>query len=316
MSALDHTSFPDVLDAILCYAPRPALLALRATSRDFRRRADSQLCHHVELHFAATATEIPSWSLRAPGGARLPLLPGDTHGSCLSTARILTLRTPPSQRRMARKDLLIPALYLSVHTLRLPDPFVRLSIDGLAPEADRLVVFEDVGRSFNCDKTGWFFPPTVAGTRIPSWARRYVLNVAVRPDEPELHAATWEAFAVLGDEGRVVGDDEGRAVTVILRAMPGRTARALQTPQHELGLLHGLVAGIARHPRWRWILVGVSDLLHDAPHAIPAMQGWGMRDVQARIEEAAGTRVSFWGLDEYALGRGADGALELDDAAC
>lgn len=321
-TTLDHTSFPHLLDCILAHSSHTALLTLRATSRDFRRRADSQLCHHVELRLSANATDIPSWAVTAPGGARLPLLPGDTHGHCLSTAKVLTLRTPHSQRRMARKDLLLPALYLSAHTVRLPDPFVRLSIDGLAPRADRLVVFEEVGRSFNCDKTGWFFPPTVAGTKIPAWARRYTLNIAVRPDEPELHAATWEKFAVLGDDGRPLlpsrpDDDEdsraAREVTVILRRLPGRTARPLQDPLHQLGLLHGLVGNMAHHPGWKWSLVGVADLLREAPQAFPALAGLPVGDVYARIEEEAGTHVEFWGVEEYMRARGAEGGLEVHD---
>jgi hypothetical protein len=206
---------------------------------------------------------------------------------------------------MARKDLLLPALYLSAHTLRLPDPFVRLSIDGLAPAATTLVVFEEVGRSFNCDKTGWFFPPTVAGTRIPHWARRYVLHISVRADEPELHAASWERFAVLDADGRPAEDGE-RDVVVVLRGVEARPARALQPPAHELGLLHGLAEAVAAHPGWRWTVVGVEEL-EKAPQAVPT------HEVYARFEEVAGRQVRFCSLAEYARARGAEAALEIED---
>ncbi|BEJ12980.1 hypothetical protein CspHIS471_0301540 [Cutaneotrichosporon sp. HIS471] len=139
MTTLDHTAFPHILDAILANASRQVLLTFRATSLHLRSLADNILCANADLHLTAMA----SWSLTSTSGA-LPLLPGDTHASCLSAIKTLTLRTPPSQRRMARKDLLLPALYLSATTLRLPDPFMRLSIDGLAPLAQELIVFEQI----------------------------------------------------------------------------------------------------------------------------------------------------------------------------
>ncbi|BEI86483.1 hypothetical protein CcaverHIS002_0607700 [Cutaneotrichosporon cavernicola] len=300
MTTLDHTAFPHILDAILTNAPRRVLLTFRATSQHLRSLADNILCANADLHLTATA----SWSLTSASGA-LPLLPGDTRASCLSAIKTLTLRMPPSQRRMARKDLLLPALYLSATTLRLPDPFLRLSIDGLAPLAEELIVFERITPSFNCDKTGWFFPPTISGTRIPTWAKRYVLNIAVRPEEPELHAATWDAWAVVDEDGRPQSLNDDREVVVILHGLPGRPARSLQVAQHELGILHGLAEAVAAHP-WKWTVVGVPEMLKVAPHAVAA------QDFASRFNEVAGRENDFCSMAQYERLRGPRAVLETD----
>ncbi|CAK9780310.1 hypothetical protein CC85DRAFT_300187 [Cutaneotrichosporon oleaginosum] len=44
---LDHSAYPDILDAIFAYADLCALLALRAASRSFRDRVDAVLAQHL-----------------------------------------------------------------------------------------------------------------------------------------------------------------------------------------------------------------------------------------------------------------------------
>ncbi|WOO85465.1 uncharacterized protein LOC62_07G008964 [Vanrija pseudolonga] len=47
---LDHTAFPHILDAIIDYAPSPALAVLRGTSRAMMLRCSAKLYAHVWLH--------------------------------------------------------------------------------------------------------------------------------------------------------------------------------------------------------------------------------------------------------------------------
>jgi hypothetical protein len=44
---IDHTAYPDIIDAIFLYAELPALLALRAASSGFRDRVDAVLARHL-----------------------------------------------------------------------------------------------------------------------------------------------------------------------------------------------------------------------------------------------------------------------------
>ncbi|KLT43927.1 hypothetical protein CC85DRAFT_283973 [Cutaneotrichosporon oleaginosum] len=208
---------------------------------------------------------------------------------------------------MARKDLLLPPLALDAHTLVLPHPF-RLAIDDLAPALSRLVVHAALGRSFNCDKTGWFFPPTLEAC-VPPWAVRYALHVAVPPDEPELHA-TRCAFSVSRLHGQDKGEEEeqsARDVVVVFRVSPGRAARAIQPPR-PLGILHDFAEAAADHPAWRWTVVGVQEMAEAAPHAVPLQEG-----VYARFMDVAGpAQVRFCTVAEYA--RSGEGLLEIGEA--
>ncbi|KAL1412315.1 hypothetical protein Q8F55_000059 [Vanrija albida] len=55
MVTIDHTAHPHILDLVLTYAPPKALLALRATSKEFQRRVDAPFAHAV-LKAERTAT--------------------------------------------------------------------------------------------------------------------------------------------------------------------------------------------------------------------------------------------------------------------
>jgi hypothetical protein len=67
---LDHNYYPHLVDAILSYASREALLSFRATSKAFHAKADRELFRHVAIdHWDRQYRP----SLVTPCGARLPM---------------------------------------------------------------------------------------------------------------------------------------------------------------------------------------------------------------------------------------------------
>jgi len=63
-AVLDHRCFPHLTDAVLASADRHALLALRATCRSMRDKADARLLHHIAA--------LPTGELVHGDGGRLP----------------------------------------------------------------------------------------------------------------------------------------------------------------------------------------------------------------------------------------------------
>jgi len=90
----DHHSYPELIDAILSYAPREALLVFRGTDRHYRGRIDDMLFEHVIVcpsegteatakgkgkDTTETKPGLPGFDLLSsrPPYRRLPLLPYD-----------------------------------------------------------------------------------------------------------------------------------------------------------------------------------------------------------------------------------------------
>lgn len=55
MSAIDHTSYPYIMDSIIAHAPMQALFKLRLTSKAFSERIDTFVGHHVLLEASDTS---------------------------------------------------------------------------------------------------------------------------------------------------------------------------------------------------------------------------------------------------------------------
>ncbi|KAL1405580.1 hypothetical protein Q8F55_009219 [Vanrija albida] len=67
---LDHSAFPHLFDLILSYLPKPALLYMRAASRDLQERCELALYHHVWIRLRRVA----------PAGHRIEFLVPDSDG--------------------------------------------------------------------------------------------------------------------------------------------------------------------------------------------------------------------------------------------
>lgn len=69
MTCIDYSAYPAVIDSILAHADVRGLMAIRGTSRAFKRRVDAQLFDHAVFHtFKLSA-------LTSPDGTRLPFAP-------------------------------------------------------------------------------------------------------------------------------------------------------------------------------------------------------------------------------------------------
>ncbi|WOO81761.1 uncharacterized protein LOC62_04G005282 [Vanrija pseudolonga] len=150
---LDHTSYPDLMDAIIAHSDFGALLALRAASRAYRDRVDALLLSDVGLAPAKKAHFDPSWPSAWPAlvieydGRVLPLPP-----SAVYTLTIPRGTVPAD----AGNDLLDK--FTALRVLRLTE-----APDTFYPVADTVV---------------YAIPMQARGT-MDAEARRVVLHVAL-----------------------------------------------------------------------------------------------------------------------------------------
>lgn len=150
---LDHTSYPDLLDAIIAHSDFGTLLALRAASRGYRDRVDALLLGDVELAPASKAPFDPTWQLTWPALVSMPY----DRALPFPPSKVHTLTIPRGTvPQDAGNDLL--DCFTSLRVLRLtgaPDTFY--------PAADTVV---------------YAVPMQARGT-MDAEARRVVLHVAL-----------------------------------------------------------------------------------------------------------------------------------------
>ncbi|BEJ12358.1 hypothetical protein CspHIS471_0208180 [Cutaneotrichosporon sp. HIS471] len=108
---LDASAYPHILDSVLAYASRDALLSLRGASHGLRDSADARLYRHAALHCSPDTV-----ALRAPNGDRLPHLPSALPTSRLNLIWILDVRDPDTNTNTNTNpdgplSVLLPALH-------------------------------------------------------------------------------------------------------------------------------------------------------------------------------------------------------------
>ncbi|KAL1412285.1 hypothetical protein Q8F55_000029 [Vanrija albida] len=128
MPVLDHTAYPDIVDAVIAFADERSLVALRTASRAFRDRVDALLLPHVAIDL----THVPDIHLvSASTGARLPFCPGK-----VSCADVHASPLPGAGAQLQP--------FTSVRTLRRVGSGVTSDLDLDVPQVTTLVDYYDL----------------------------------------------------------------------------------------------------------------------------------------------------------------------------
>ncbi|RSH78760.1 uncharacterized protein EHS24_001666 [Apiotrichum porosum] len=255
---IDHLCYPHILDLVLAYAPRPALLALRRTCRAYRDRADALLAEHVVLDLVSDSSGYDYVRVKSADGGRLPCLAGqnvlfnDTRsanmlGRCapvLKSTRVVDVRG-----RMTA-DVLCPL------SRAMPGTTV-LRLDGGNDDAmascplrtPTVVVFSSL---LPARRPRTLLPrlPT-----IPAHVRRLIVNVAYTNGDPTLPAS------FIAPYGKADTLDDFVIVFTKL-AMTSRVPKLWSCESSDtLGVLHHIIHAMGRHILVKkYTFVGLNEL--------------------------------------------------------
>ncbi|KAL1412274.1 hypothetical protein Q8F55_000017 [Vanrija albida] len=179
-AAIDHTSFPYLIDMIVTYADIPALVALRAASSAFRQRVDDVLLKHVVITNrkpgGPSGSGTPSYTFKTPLGS---LFGVDDHPLPLAprSVQVADIRYYPG-----RGECMSPALgsYKSVNTIRRSGSMVSQRGTNYFHGATTVVDFFNMTQEtyVRKSKTGKSI------IYLPHATQRYVLHLKWREDAP------------------------------------------------------------------------------------------------------------------------------------
>lgn len=180
--SLDSTSYPHILDAVLDYAPKEALITLRAVSHHLRDRADAILCRHILF------TSYSPNGIFGKGGGIPGLWPAcewkeEGEARVLSHARIADIVGPfgaPDTRaaQLASALAQLQAVRLRHHPAG-PLPMV---CPLRAPLLVTFTTFAEVG--------SWDYPAVADVGPVPDGVEHFVLNLRYDPGRswmPQAH---------------------------------------------------------------------------------------------------------------------------------
>lgn len=280
---LDLTFYPNVVDAIFRAADRTALLALRRTCRNYRRRVDQILAQHIAIGYrikpapALTLTgalgPIPgvasSWPKAGPPttGSSLAQVPRRLSNHVLLHTKVVDVRGHITQEILDQGPRIghIPVVRFRENTL------------GYRPKAiqeghDKVIAF--VSLDPDTDRGQHLCP-------VPHSARELIASLRCIPGAPA-KMPPFEQPDCLSD------------VTLIFRTIdPGRNrvSRKSDFHQQQVGLVQGLAEIIVeRLPLVRYTIVGLEKIdLINAGFAIlasfgPVRADYVMRKLVAAIE--------------------------------
>lgn len=184
---LDSSAYPHILDAVVAYAPKASLLALRAVSHALRDRADAILCHHI-LFTSYAPNEIFSRAGPIPG--LWPACDWKEEGEVrvLSHARVADIVGPfgaPDARAAQLNSALshLQAVRLRHH----PAGPLSTTCPFSAPLLVTFTTFSEVG--------SWDYPAIAEVGPVPEGVERFVLNLRYDPGRSWMSQAHIPPFA-------------------------------------------------------------------------------------------------------------------------
>lgn len=157
---IDAAAYPHILDAIILYADRGALLSLRAGSTAFQHRVDAVLFEHIGVHYHDGAAH-----LRAVDGARLPTLPILNPSSGSPATEAALARFAQQAAHVAAVDLYapVPAVLALLRPAVVRRRGPRAHLIGCQLRADTYVdsVWGGPGSAGTGDALGIELPPAL-----------------------------------------------------------------------------------------------------------------------------------------------------------
>jgi hypothetical protein len=180
--SLDSSSYPHILDAVLDYAPKQALIALRGVSHTIRDRADAILCRHI-LFTSYAPNEIFGKGGGVPGLWPACEWKEEGEARVLSHARVADI-VGPFGAPDARAAQLASAL-AGLEAVRLrhhPAGPLSMMCPLRAPLLVTFTTFSEVG--------SWDYPAVAEVGPIPDGVERFVLNLRYDPGRswmPQAH---------------------------------------------------------------------------------------------------------------------------------